>query len=702
MYFLIRVGSIIHRMRKRKSSTNSAEHLQAIANSTSDTLIVIDHQGMVLSWNPAAVQMFGYSANEIIGKSLHPIIPERFHELHDQGLERVGSGGEQHVIGHAVELAGIRKPGVEFPIELTLSTWVSEQGRYFGAIIRDISDRQKMEDELRTVEKRSRSIMESANDAIITGDSKGDILSWNKAASTIFGYDSSEAIGKPLTIIIPEEYKSSHELGIERVSGGGEHHAIGKTVELSGLHKDGHLIPVELSLSTWLVGKERFFSGIIRNVSERKFIEEMHRAIELKFQSIAESANDAIISANEMGEIQSWNRAAENIFGYAADEMLGNQLTAIIPEKYRELHQKGIERVAGGGKHHVIGHSVELSGLHKDGREIPIELSLSTWTVKNKVFYSGIIRDITERKKSELKLLSQKKKLAKRAKSLEVLNNEVESKNEQLQALSNKLAKYLSRQVYTNIFEGKKDVKIESYRKKLTIFFSDIQGFTELTDRVESEVLTSALNKYLNEMSKIALDHGGTIDKYIGDAIMIFFGDPESLGEKADAVACIKMAIAMKKKLLEMRREWDVLGISKPLRVRMGINTGFCTVGNFGSDERLDYTIVGGAVNLASRLETAADVDEILVSEDTFSLIKDEIACKQHKPIKVKGIAYPIMTYAVLDLIETIQEEQEHIKAKLKGFNLTIDFHELDYTDKLYAREMLEKAISILETEKQE
>ena len=203
-------------------------------------------------------------------------------------------------------------------------------------------------------------------------------------------------------------------------------------------------------------------------------------------------------------------------------------------------------------------------------------------------------------------------------------------------------------------------------------------------------------------MSKIALDHGGTIDKYIGDAIMIFFGDPETLGEKEDAIACIKMAIAMKKKLQEMRREWDILGISSPLRIRMGINTGYCTVGNFGSEERLDYTIVGGAVNLASRLETAAGVDEILVSEDTFSLIKDVIVCEPNEEISIKGIAYPIKTYTVLDLIETIQEEQEHIKAQLKGFNLSIDFQELNYSDKLYAREMLEKAMSILEPEKKD
>jgi PAS domain S-box-containing protein len=561
-------------MQTRKTQLNTADHLAAIANSTTDALIAIDQSGTVISWNHAAELIFGYSRKEIVGQSLHAIIPERFRQPHDQGLERVGSDGKQRVIGHAVELAGLRKDGSEFPIELTLSVWETEQGKHYGGIIRDVSERVQMADELRTSEARSVSIMESANDGIITADSNGVVLSWNRAAASIFGYEESEVLGQSLTIIIPDEYKDPHEKGIERVSGGGEHHVIGKSVELSGLHKHGHHIPVELSLSTWLIGEERF--------------------------------------------------------------------------------------------------------------------------------YAGIIRDITERKQQELKLQKQKEKLADRARSLQRLNDEVESKNEQLQALSNKLAKYLSRQVYTTIFEGKKDVKIESYRKKLTIFFSDIQGFTELTDRVESEVLTSVLNKYLNEMSKIALDHGGTIDKYIGDAIMIFFGDPESLGEKEDAIACIKMAIAMKKKLREMRREWDLLGISNPLRIRMGVNTGFCTVGNFGSEERLDYTIVGGAVNLASRLETAAGVDEILVSEDTFSLIKDVIACEPNEEIKVKGIAYPVKTYTVLDLVETIQEEQEHIKARLKGFNLSINFQKLNYSDKLYAREMLEKAMSILEPENQD
>ena len=115
-----------------------------------------------------------------------------------------------------------------------------------------------------------------------------------------------------------------------------------------------------------------------------------------------------------------------------------------------------------------------------------------------------------------------------------------------IQQLANNLSKYLSPQIYESIFLGKKKVKIEAYRKRLTVFFSDIKGFTELTDRLEPEVLSDLLNNYLNEMSKIALKYGGTIDKFVGDAILIFFGDPESKGQENDARSCVLMAIEMR------------------------------------------------------------------------------------------------------------------------------------------------------------
>jgi PAS domain S-box-containing protein len=221
-------------------------------------------------------------------------------------------------------------------------------------------------------------------------------------------------------------------------------------------------------------------------------------------------------------------------------------------------------------------------------------------------------------------------------------------KSAALAALSSKLAKYLAPQVYDSIFTGQQDVKIVSKRKKLTVCFSDLVGFTEITEKMESEDLTQLLNHYLTEMSKIALQYGATIDKYVGDAIVMFFGDPTTLGVKQDALACVQMAIAMQKRVEELAQEWRGGGIETPLRCRIGVHTGYCTVGNFGSEDRMDYTMVGGTVNLASRLEHEAPPGGVLISFETYAHVKDEVLCEPRSHVQVKGIAQPVATYAVL------------------------------------------------------
>ena len=265
--------------------------------------------------------------------------------------------------------------------------------------------------------------------------------------------------------------------------------------------------------------------------------------------------------------------------------------------------------------------------------------------------------------------------------------------------VADKLAKYLSPQVYKSIFTGDKDVKIESYRKKLTVFFSDIQNFTMTTDSMESEALTSLLNEYLNEMSKIALEHEGTIDKYIGDAIMIFFGDPESKGAKEDALACVNMALAMRERMKTLREVWLEHGVANPLHVRMGINTGFCTVGNIGSEDHMDYTIIGGEVNLASRLESLAQEDSILVSYETYALIKDQIKCEERQQTNIKGIAYPVRVFVVIDSYVNLDAgasaEGRHdvISEQKQGFRLDLNLQE---ADKAYVKSRLQEVIKSL------
>ena len=250
---------------------------------------------------------------------------------------------------------------------------------------------------------------------------------------------------------------------------------------------------------------------------------------------------------------------------------------------------------------------------------------------------------------------------------------ELTEKSNALQQLSQQLAKYLSPQVYDSIFTGRQEVKLVSNRKRLTVFFSDIASFTETTDRLESEDLTRLLNHYLTEMSQIALAHGATIDKYVGDAILVFFGDPETRGVKEDADACVRMALAMRARMAELQDTWHAAGIERPLRVRMGINTGVCTVGNFGSEDRMDYTIIGGAVNLAARLETACPPDEILISYETQAHVRDVVRCEEHGHIEAKGIPYPVATYRVVDLLEKLDGAVRPIHAELPHLRLDVD-----------------------------
>jgi adenylate cyclase len=264
-------------------------------------------------------------------------------------------------------------------------------------------------------------------------------------------------------------------------------------------------------------------------------------------------------------------------------------------------------------------------------------------------------------------------------------------KSNALSALSSKLARYLSPQVYDSIFTGQQDVKIISKRKRLTVCFSDLVGFTEITDQMESEDLTQLLNHYLTEMSKIALQYGATIDKYVGDAIVMFFGDPTTLGVKSDALACVHMAIAMQKRVGELAHEWRNSGIQTALRCRIGIHTGYCTVGNFGSEDRMDYTMVGGTVNLASRLEHEAPPGGILMSFETYAQVKDEVRCEERGAVQLKGIAQPISTFVVVGLK---QEEEQTGPTHLR---LELDPERMSQDERQAAAAQLRRALSLLE-----
>jgi class 3 adenylate cyclase len=286
---------------------------------------------------------------------------------------------------------------------------------------------------------------------------------------------------------------------------------------------------------------------------------------------------------------------------------------------------------------------------------------------------------------------------ARQARAMQRMNAELETANSFLAQVSMKIAKYLSPQIYKSIFSGEKDVAISTERKKLTIFFSDIQNFTSMSERLQPEELTDLLNEYFTEMSVIASAHGATLDKFIGDAILAFFGDPETKGVEEDARSCLRMAVDMQRRLAELNIEWHRRrGLPDPFMVRMGINTGYCNVGNFGSADRMDYTIIGAEANLAARLQSIAEPGSIVISYETFALVQDVVRTRRLEPIRVKGINRDVVPYKVEGLVD--EAPAGVFNASGNGMSVFIDIDMLDEVDAQRLKGTLQNAMAALAT----
>ena len=292
--------------------------------------------------------------------------------------------------------------------------------------------------------------------------------------------------------------------------------------------------------------------------------------------------------------------------------------------------------------------------INIDGEERIFSLLSAKTKSENFEYLNGVQGQFVDRT-AEWELRKEREKLYEQSK---IDNQIIEEKSAQLENLATRLAKYLSPQIYKSIFEEKQEVKSVHSRKNLTIFFSDIIQFTDLTDTMEPEKLAKVINSYLSEMTTIAVKSGGTIDKFIGDAIMVFFGDPETEGEVQDALKCVEMAILMRQRVEELQKHWKKMGVINGLGIRMGISTGFCTVGNFGSDLRLDYTVLGSPVNLAARLQSAAERNGILIDENTNNLINDVVQTEKNNTITPKGFVRPIDTFILKDFKSQSHKDQ--------------------------------------------
>lgn len=264
--------------------------------------------------------------------------------------------------------------------------------------------------------------------------------------------------------------------------------------------------------------------------------------------------------------------------------------------------------------------------------------------------------------------------------------------NETMNNLLRNLQRFVPDVVVESLMRDGAEQIAANRREKITVFFSDIVGFTTLTERLDPERLAPLMTDYFSEMTEICAKWGGTLDQFIGDAIVIFFGAPQSLGDGEDARRALGMALDMQDRLNDLRLKWAQEGLTSPLTVRMGIATGYCNVGNFGSHERLHYTAIGSAVNSAARIQSLAEPNTILLAEDTYLLVRDHYSCSLDQTALLQGQKHPITLYKANPQHQ--QHQATRLTADEPGYRFYFDPAEI--TDKTKVATLLQSALDTL------
>jgi two-component system sensor histidine kinase EvgS len=375
-------------------------------------IITIDEMGLIRSFDAVSERIFGYRQDEVAGCNVSMLMPQPYHDEHDGYLARYRGEGAPRIIGRGREVVGRHKNGDDFPVWLAVNEVRLGNERVFVGSIVELTEQKSIESDLAQSQETTRAILDTAINPIITIDARGLICSFNPAAEKLFGYRSDEVLGQNIKIMMPQPYHAEHDGYLSRYLSEGNPHVIGKGREVVGRKKDGTTFPMHLSVGRMDIAGEPRFVGIIVDISERKAGElELARSLETT-RAILATAINPIITIDAVGQVSSFNPAAETLFGYAREEVLGQNVKLIMPEPYRAEHDGYLARYLREGHPHVIGKGREVVGRRKDGATFPMHLSVGRMEVGGEPMFVGIIVDISERKAAEAELLQHRDRLA--------------------------------------------------------------------------------------------------------------------------------------------------------------------------------------------------------------------------------------------------------------------------------------------------
>jgi len=379
--------------------------LSAILDSSDDAIISKDLDGVILSWNRGAERLYGYTAAEVVGRPIAVLIPEGQADELASILSRLKAGERVE----PCETVRRARDGHLLDVSLSASPIRDAHGHVVGAsaIARDITERKRAERTLSLSEMRWHSVVQSAVDGIVVIDERGRIESFNAAAQRLFGYAEADVVGRNVSMLMPAPYRDEHGDYLARYLATAVPRIVGIGREVTGLRRDGTTFPVHLSVGEASVGGERKFTGILHDLSERVRLEERLRASQARWRSIVESAVDGIVVIDAAGCIEAFNRAAEQLFGYAEREVIGRSVNMLMPAPYRDEHDAYLARYLTTGVQKIIGIGREVTGLRRDGTTFPVHLSVGEMSIGGERKFTGILHDLSARTHMEDRLREQ-------------------------------------------------------------------------------------------------------------------------------------------------------------------------------------------------------------------------------------------------------------------------------------------------------
>jgi two-component system, cell cycle sensor histidine kinase and response regulator CckA len=349
-----------------------------------DAIVGVSADGRIALVNAQTERLFGYSRGDLIGQPVEMLVPDSVREIHPDHRSRYVADPHPRPMGAGMELAGRRKDGSEFRAEISLSAFETDEGLLVSAAIRDVTDRRRAAE----AQAQLASIIRSSHDAVIGKTAEGIITIWNPGAQRLYGYTSEEVVGSHIDVLVPPELRGEERALLNRI-------AQGERIEqfrAERVRKDGSVVTVSTTMSP--IADTR--GAIVGVASVSRDIGERERA-EARFRGLLEAAPDAMVCVDADGCIALVNAQAERLFGYGRDDMVGQPVELLVPERVQAVHPRHRTGYFVDPQPRPMGAGMELAGRHKDGTEFPAEISLSALETDEGTLVSATIRDVTER-----------------------------------------------------------------------------------------------------------------------------------------------------------------------------------------------------------------------------------------------------------------------------------------------------------------